>query len=236
MVSACFCRSAVAIAALAASFAPASAQSMREAVEMALDTSPRLQAERTRLRGIEELPIQALNQRRPQVRVAVDAAAGRSGQSLPGDFVWEGSSPVGATISLSQPLLTGGSVQASYREGQLRVAAGVARMRALQFVLIREVLITYADVLREHDILDVRIEGAANLAEQLAATEARQAVGLIGLTDVAQARTRLESARGQEALARSRLMGAWARLEQLIAHGGLYSKLWKMQMYGRGGQ
>jgi outer membrane protein len=192
------------------------AQTTSQAVAMALEHSPSLKSERLRLGGITEQQIQARNLRRPTLQSDISAGLTKSGQRLAGTNIWDDTKPVSATLSASQPLMLGGRFQASLREADLRVAQGIARMRSLELITIRSTLDAYADVVRDWSIKEVRDEGMVNLLEQLEATQARKDVGLIGLTDVAQAQTRLAAAKGQQATAQAKLLGSWAILERLI--------------------
>jgi outer membrane protein len=195
---------------------PALSQTISQAVAMALENSPYLKAERLRLSGTTEQQVQARNLRRPTLQGDISAGLTKSGQRIAGSNIWDDTRPVSTSISASQPLLLGGRYQAAQREADLRVAQGIARIRSLELITIRNTLDAYADVVRDWTTLKVRDEGLTNLLGQLEATQARKDVGLIGLTDVAQAQTRLAAARGQQASARARLLGSWAILERLI--------------------
>ncbi|MFY7759619.1 TolC family protein [Aquidulcibacter sp.] len=195
---------------------PAQAQSINEIVAMALEESPSIKSERLRLDGISEQQVQARNLRRPTLRGDVSAGFAYNGQRVVGQNIWEDTKPVTASLNLSQPLMSGGRYQATLREADLRVAQAIARMRSLELLTVRNALDAYADVVRDWTILGIRDEGLSNLMGQLKATQARKDAGLIGLTDVAQAETRLAAAQGQQASARARLAASWATLERLI--------------------
>jgi TolC family type I secretion outer membrane protein len=188
---------------------------MREAVEMALGTSPALRAEQARVQALAEQIIQALNLRRPTIQLDASVGQSRIGQTFGGETGWRSTTPRTVALVLTQPLLLGGRVESELREAQLRLAQGVSRVRALQIAVARDVLLAYVDVLRDNDIHEIRTQGVENLLAQLAAAQARQDVGLIGLTDVAQVETRLAAARGQLAAARARLLASWAALDRL---------------------
>ncbi len=195
---------------------PAHAQSINEVVGMALAQSPAIKSERLRLDSISEQQVQARNLRRPTLRADVSAGMAYNGQRIVGRNIWEDTKPLTASLSLSQPLMLGGRFQATLREADIRVAQAIARIRSLELLAVRNALDAYADVVRDWTILGIRDEGVVNLTGQLRATQARKDAGLIGLTDVAQAETRLAAAQGQQASAKARLTASWAILERII--------------------
>jgi outer membrane protein len=193
-----------------------SAQSIREIVTYSLEASPALKAERLRLEALDEQRIQALNLRRPIGQIEAGTSIATSAQGVDGYESWKRTEPGSASISFTQPILLGGRFQASLREADLRIAQGLARVRALELSTVRDAVEAYGDVVRDHYILQIRQEGVFNLSDQLAGTKARYTAGLVGLTELSQAQSRLAAARGQEAVAQARLTTSWANLERLI--------------------
>jgi outer membrane protein len=192
------------------------AQTLREAVAYSLEASAALKAESMRLEALNEQRIQALNLRRPTIQIEGSTSIATNAQKTGGYESWKRTEPGNVSLSLNQPLMLGGRLQASLREADLRIAQGIARIRALELSIVRETIEAYGDVVRDSDILKIRQEGVLNLGDQLLGTQARYSAGLVGLTELSQAQTRLAGAKGQEAIARARLSSSWASLERLI--------------------
>lgn len=198
----------------------AKAQSFQEAVQMAIDSSFTLKAEEKRLDVTNERRIQADNMRRPNIQLEAGSGLRSYGTWLKpyGEkgMYWDGTEPIDISITASQPLMLGGRYQTARREADIRYAQGIAKYKLLEQQLVRDVIIAYASVLRDYAIYNIRKDGVENLNKQLEATEARKEVGLIGLTDVAQVKTRLSAANGQMASAEARLISSWAVLQRLV--------------------
>lgn len=199
---------------------PCYAQSFKEAVSIAIQNSVSLKAEAERLGVAKETRVQAENLKRPNIQFDAGAGLASNGQWL-GPYgakktLWSGTEPIDASITLSQPLLSGGRYQASKREAELRIAQQKAKYKSLELQVVQQVLESYFDVLRDYAIYEVRKEGINNLEKQLLATKSRQELGLIGKTDVAQVETRLSAARGQAASAKARLASSWISLTRFV--------------------
>ncbi len=194
----------------------ACSQTLHEAVSLSLKSSVAVKAEVMRLEALDEQRVQALNLRRPSVQLEGSTAVAGRTQKFDRYSKWQRTEPGVASLTFSQPLLLGGRYQASLREADLRIAQGIARIRALELSTVRDVIEAYGDVVRDTTILQIRQNGISNLTVQLKGTQARQTVGLVGLTELSQAETRLAGARGQEANARARLISSRAILDRLI--------------------
>lgn len=124
--------------------------------------------------------------------------------------------PATASVVVQQQLYTGGR-----RDGQVQLArAGVegARhgLRATEQDVLLAAVDAYVSVLRDQEILRLRIEYVDALETQVAGTRRRLEVGEVSRTDVAQARTRLAGARGALARAEADLANSRARYELIV--------------------
>ncbi len=201
------CRALVIAAVLALSW-PASSQTLVEAMAIAYESSPALEAARARLRAADEQVSQAHAGTRPLL-------------SLQGDFglrereAFGSTKPASWSIGVDQVLyrgaITAGIDQVAHVVGSAR--AGLADVE--QRVLL-EVARSYAEVVLAHAILDRAISNEQRLARHLEATEDRFRLGLFTLTDVAQARARLAGARADRQRALGQVMTASARFRQVV--------------------
>ncbi len=201
------CRALVIAAVLALSW-PASSQPLVEAMAIAYESSPALEAARARLRAADE-------------QAAQSVAATRPSLSLQGDFGlrehdnFGSTKPASWSIGVDQVLyrgaVTAGIDQVVHVVGSAR--AGLAEVE--QQVLL-EVARSYAEVVLAHAILDRAISNEQRLARHLEATEDRFRLGLFTLTDVAQARARLAGARADRQRALGQVMTVSARFRQVV--------------------
>jgi TolC family type I secretion outer membrane protein len=194
----------------------AQAQTVAEAVRMALDTSPAIQADKARLAGISEQQVQAQNLKRPSLQLDATTSIRQVAVLQNGSYNRGRTEPANVTFSASQPLMLGGRYEAAVREADLRVGQSIARVRSREIATIRQVIEAYANVRRDFQVSDIRAQGVGVLAQQLAGAQARQQEGLVGLTEVSQVETRLATAQTLAANARARLQASWATLERLI--------------------
>ena len=201
------CRALVIAAALALSW-PASSQTLVEAMAIAYESNPTLEAARARLRAADE-------------QAAQSDAATRPSLSLQGDFglrereAFGSTKPASWSIGVDQVLyrgaVTAGIDQVVHVVGSAR--AGLAEVE--QRVLL-EVAQSYAEVVLAHAILDRAIGNEQRLARHLEATEDRFRLGLFTLTDVAQARARLAGARADRQRALGQVMTVSALFRQVV--------------------
>ncbi len=198
------------------------AQTLPEAVQMALETNPGLAAQRVQLEATGERRIQAAAIGRASV--SADASVGAQevwsrGRTLTGALTDEnstGTTPAQAGISASQPIWLGGRGAASMDEADARIRQAEERYRAAAILVVRDVVIAYADLRRDVRALEIRRANVATLTRQLEAATARFEVGEITRTDVAQVEARLAASRANLSVAESRIGASRAAIERLI--------------------
>jgi outer membrane protein len=178
-----------------------------EAMALAYQSNPTLQAQRATQRALDESYVQAMANYRPQITV----------QSAVTDEINNASS-VGATsrlpghtetntnsVQITQPLYTGGRVAAAVSAAVAGVLSGRETLRAAEETTLQNVVQVYVDVRRDQESVEIAQENDALLQRQLEESHARFAVGDITRTDVAQTQTRVSAARAQLASARATL-------------------------------
>jgi outer membrane protein len=199
---------------------PASAETLGEAIALAYDSNPTLQAQRATQRALDENWVQARSGYRPQA--SAQGRLGYSEERRPGGVdrnldgvrdatgrnLIENNSAI-ATLSLSQPLYTGGRVAATVSAAEADILTGRENLRRTESSVIQAVVQAYVDVRRDQEALRIRQENVGVLRRQLDESKARFDVGEITRTDVAQSEARLAAAQslltqGQAQLAISR--------------------------------
>jgi type I secretion outer membrane protein, TolC family len=178
---------------------PASAETLAEAIAMAYENNPTLQAQRAAQRALDESYVQARTGWRPTLSLSAGAgwAEDRSPRAIINpvlrDTIQESNS-ARAAVTFSQPLWTGGRVAASVSAAHAEVLAGRENLRRIEAQILGQVLQAYADVRRDQAALAIRQENVKVLTRQLEESQARFDVGEVTRTDVAQSQARLAQA------------------------------------------
>ena len=199
---------------------PVAAETLVDALALAYQTNPQLQAQRARLRALDEQYVQTRAGYRPRADLGVTADLLDVNYNRPTpnppltparniDDVTTGEPTIAAQASASVPLYTGGRVGTALREVEANILSGREQLRALENDLYQGVIQVYADVRRDENFVRIREENVSVLRRQLEETRARFEVGEITRTDVAQAEARLAAglsllSQQQAALATSR--------------------------------
>jgi outer membrane protein len=210
VLAAIFCAGAA-----AAYSAPASAETLADAIALAYDTNPNLQAQRSTQRALDETYVQARTGFRPQLSLSGQAlfdefrtpAAARSqgvdtnGDGIPDVFLPARGSGIQTTNSgqvgfnLSQPIWTGGRTASAVSASEADILSGRETLRRVESQVMLSVIQAYVDVRRDQEGVRIRQENVSVLQKQLEESKARQEVGEITRTDVAQSESRLAAAR-----------------------------------------
>lgn len=181
------------------SAAPSSlhAETLADAIALAYETNPTLQAQRATLRATDEGYVQARSGFRPSASLSADG----SFQDRAGVESDSGS----LSLSASQPLFTGGRAGSAVAAAENEVLAGRQALRRVEATVLQSVIQAYVDVRRDEQLLAVRQENVRVLETQVEQSEVRFEVGEITRTDVAQSQASLAAARSQLAAAQSQL-------------------------------
>ncbi|MEP6869364.1 MAG: TolC family outer membrane protein, partial [Novosphingobium sp.] len=192
---------------------PAHADDLREALTMAYQTNPTLNAARANQRAVDE-------------GVPIARAAGLpslSGTASFTDFVKKSalstSSPdhaVDVQANLSVPIYSGGAVKNSLRAAETRVDAGQADLRGSESGLFSSVVAAYLDVISGQALVGLNRNNVQVLETNLSATRDRFEIGDLTRTDVAQSQARLAIARGNLRTSEANLAATRERYIQLV--------------------
>ena len=187
---------------LAVVAAPASAETLRDALVKAYNTNPTITGQRASLRALDEnVPIA-----RAAGIPSISANGGIANNLIPSSNTVASPNRQGtANTQLTVPIYQGGSVRNSIRAAETRVEAGRATLRGTESDLFTAVVGAYMDVIRDQAIVGLNQQNVHVLDVNLQASRDRFQVGDLTRTDVAQSEARL-------ALARAQLQGAQATL------------------------
>ena len=187
--------------------APAGAETLADAIALAYQNNPTLQAQRAAQRALDETYVQARSGWRPTLNMSAStggsetriprSAAGRldtNGDGIPdsfGNFGVFRSNSTSAGLTFSQPIWTGGRVAAAVNAANADVLAGRENLRRVEAQVLVSVIQSYSDVRRDQEALRIQQENVNVLTRQLQESQARFDVGEVTRTDVAQSQARL---------------------------------------------
>lgn len=210
--------------------APASAETLAEAIALAYDSNPTLQAQRATQRALDENWVQARSGYRPQAQISGSVAYADIRSPGKGDYIDTNGDGIldtlivgrrdqnsaTATLQLNQPLYTGGRVAAAVNAAEADILAGREQLRRTEASVMQSVIQAYADTRRDQEGLRIREENVRVLQRQLEESKARFDVGEITRTDVAQSEARLAAAEAQLSQAQAQLASSRATYAAVV--------------------
>ncbi|PZQ58833.1 MAG: hypothetical protein DI570_17250 [Phenylobacterium zucineum] len=190
---------------------PASAETLADAVALAYQNNPTLQAQRATQRALDESYVQARTGWRPTltlggawqyaetatprtVAVATGGNIDRNGDGIPDGAGRQDTALSRGALTFTQPIWTGGRTAASVNAANADVLAGRENLRRVEATVLVSVIQAYSDVRRDLEALRIRQENVNVLTRQLQESQARFDVGEVTRTDVAQSQARLAQA------------------------------------------
>ena len=189
---------------------PSQSETLQDALDLAFQTNPSLEAQRTDIAVAREQLNQARGARSPSVNLSGSAGYESLDSNQPIAFN-VGDRPVAtAQLQASLPVYTGGRIDAGIDQAQAGILAANAQFDGAAQDLILNVVTAYVDVLRDREAMKIRANSVALLEEQLRAASDRFEVGFATRTDVKQAEARVQGARAS-------LAGAEAQLEASLS-------------------
>ncbi len=211
---------AVAAGALALGAGGVRAETLADAIALAYQSNPGLQAQRAALRATDETYVQARAGYEPTASVQASVTTGdntlfssTAGTPIQGPGAVQSSS---ATLTLAQPLYTGGRVASAVDAADATVRAGREALRATEQSVLQNVINAYVAVRRDQAAVAIAQENVALLVGQLNEINARHKVGEITRTDVAQTQQRVSAGRAQLATAQANLSVSRATYAQVV--------------------
>jgi len=199
--------------AVALAAAPASADTLREALIKAYERNPTLTGARAAQRANDEnVPIaRADGLPNANVTASYNENALRASNSFMAPL-----RSVQGGISLQVPIYQGGAVANAIRAADRRVEAGVDTLRATEASVFSAVVGAYMDVIRDQAIVNLNRENVHVLDVNLQATNDRFEVGDLTRTDIAQSQARLALAQSDLRAAEAQLIASRERYIQLV--------------------
>ncbi len=194
------------------------AETLNQALAAAYEYNPQLDAERARLRAVDEEVTRARSGFRPVITGNADinyqfqnqkTGVGKSESEL---------KPSGYSVDLVQPVFSGFRTINAVNEQEANVRAGRETLRGVEQSVLFDSVTAFVDVLRDQAIVRLRENNVNVLSRELKATEDRFAVGEVTRTDVAQAQARRAGSVSNLDLAKANLKTSRAVFERVIGH------------------
>lgn len=228
--------SVVALVAFAMASAPASAQSLTEALASTYNTNPQLNAGRAQLRSTDEGVPQALSGNRPSIYGTVSQSAGgirsynHQTQRTKQDQ-YRSTYPLSIGVQLTQPIFDGFQTPNAVRQAEAAVRAEREVLRNTEQSVLLDAATAFVDVIQGEALVELQESNLQFLDEQVKASKDRFQVGEGTNTDVAQAEASRAQAEASLNSAKATLQSARATFRQVT---GLEAKTLRLQPLGDG--
>lgn len=188
--------------------------SLNDALSLAYETNPALDAQRAGQRATDEGVAQANANWRPQVNITGSYGyegihGGFGPQTLP-------LHPFTSQLSVTEPVFRGGRTYAEIGKAKAVVRAGRAQLLATEQSVFLDAVTAYMDVVRDESTLKLRQNNVAVLQKQLDATQEQFRVGELTRTDVSQSQARLAGAQADLVTAQGQLAVSRSNFEHVI--------------------
>ena len=192
----------------------AAAQSLPETVRLALAHEPVILAADADLAAARAGMDEAHSNARP--KLLLSGEVGRSNLQTTAPFPESGARwPNTLSVSLSQPVYTGGALSAQSEMARLRVDAEQFSGQDTRVRVAIEAIAAYAGVVRDQSLLALYIDSLATLTQAALDADKRFQAGEVTKTDVAQAKARQAEGEAQVAQAKASLAISMADYERL---------------------
>jgi TolC family type I secretion outer membrane protein len=192
------------------------AETLIDALVDAYQRNPTLEAQRARLRSVNENLPQALSGWRPTVRLSADAGRQTIDTTPSTRRQPEFRSPNTVSLVVSQPIYRGGRTIAGTNRAENQIRAERARTQLTEQTVLLDVATAYVNVVRDQAVVDLNVSNEQVLRRNLDAVRDRFEVGEVTRTDVSQAESRLARATADRIQAEGALASSRAAYQRLV--------------------
>lgn len=189
----------------------AHADTLADAIALAYQTNPTLQAQRAQLRFQDEQYVQARAGYRPTVSATgqIVYESSRINPCVSGFLGCNDNTPetnaFTGNITLNQPIYTSGRATAAVNQAEADILTQRENLRNVENQVMLDTITAYVDVRRDQEALAIRLDALNVLKRQVEETKARFDVGEVTKTDVAQAEAELAQAQAAFSVAQAQL-------------------------------
>ena len=187
---------------------------LAEALAIAYETNPQLEAQRAAVRATDEEVAKAYGAWRPKASVDSTYAYARGEyHAIPGPPT--GTYPRGVTATLSQPVF-GADILPNIRKARAMVEASREQLRATEQEVLLDAATAYLDVLRFQKTVDLEQASITDLQKLHQTVQLRVRVGELSRTELGQTEGRLYSLIENLAASQTQLATARAAFEHAV--------------------
>lgn len=188
---------------------------MKSALEYVYANHPQLKAQREALKAKDESVAQAISGFRPSVSANLSNGRVRTGNSAQ---TWVYDKTKSRSLSIEQPIFSGGGTVASLMSSKEQVKAARAELAATEQQVLYDAVLAYTDVVEKQSVLELNRQNVVVLKKQMDVTNARFKVGELTKTDISQAAARLAGAEADARQALGDLKTARATFRRVIGY------------------
>lgn len=201
--------------------ASAHGESLADAVTMAYQSNPTLLTQRSLVMSADEAYLRARRGLDPTLsaNVAMSLTGDYNTTLNPGALIFQhyvDTEQLGVNLTASQTIYSGGRLSATVKSQEAALLAQRETLRTSDESLIQGVVTAYTGVLQAQEALEIAQENVNVLIRQREDAQARFEVGTQTRTDVAQAESRLATARSQLTSAQNTLDNARAQYRVVV--------------------
>jgi outer membrane protein len=198
---------------------PVRGETLENALAEAYRNNPSLNSQRAAVRATDEDVPQALSGYRPRVTLSAiggEQSISTTTRGMPNTKAAGADAAFSAGATITQTLYNGFQTANKTREAESQVLSARATLELTVQTVLLNGATAYMNLLRDSAILDLQKRNVEVLQEQLRQTRDRFNVGEVTRTDVAQAESRLASARSQALVAEANYKASVAAYRQVI--------------------
>ena len=195
---------------------PVQAKTLEQVLSQAYVDNPDLLAARINLRKTNEGVPRAKSGWRPTVTSNLSLGSSYSETETSGVTTDSTTVPGNLSVSITQPIYTGGTTAASIRKAENAVQAERSRLLTAEQKLILDGATAYVDVISARSVVELQANNLKRIDKQLEATRERFRVGEVTRTDVAQSEARADRAEADKIKAVGDLNSSTAVYEKVF--------------------
>ena len=195
--------------------APASAESLDEVLAAAYTTNPGIQALRAQLRNADESVRQARSGWFPTVNVSADAGRGHYLSNTQTNYE-SNRTPRDYSLTLSQPLYSGGQTAAGIDQADYTVLATRAQLHNTEQTILLNAATAFLDIVRDETVVTLTANHVRVLRREVESVRTRYAAHEVTQTDVGQAEARLAQAESDLTSAEGNLQNSHAAFQDYV--------------------
>lgn len=185
------------------------------ALEYVYANNPKIKAQREAVKIADEGVAQAVSGFRPNASANFTRGRERIGNLAD---TWDYDDARSRSLTVTQPLFSGGGTVASFMSAKKRVKAARANLNAVEQQVIFDAIVAYTDVVEKQSVLELNQKNVEVLQKQMDVTNARFKVGELTITDVSQSKSRLALAQADEKQALGDLEATRATFKRAIGY------------------